>query len=663
MSSLASALRTHCQKISFRRNSRGPDFSPDGANQAENEMQTRETAVARGVLAFPSAPVVSLRNLLPSAATLTSATVHSDVAVPEPSCADPTPSRKALSDELSIDIQNAVSGSMFAGYREEIFEEEIPSRMGHYDREHNMFVYISPFQSLCSFTANTFSPNEVPTFSIPPMTIDFEGNKGPGERLPSGWKEHTHSDGKPYFLHENNASRIITEEWIYDDFFRNMVSEWASILNAVRSRFSNSSQVKDWHLVIKIQEYTMPKWTDDDCYRCQYYFVNHDNESLFWLSDFKTDEHLAGIRGPITHSQIYHFLRQEYWHHIYLFADTHPLSNAQWREANRMVVYAYSDVNMSNTSTVAHSVAELEAMMKSLGHAEKNNAPEIGAAVLRSLLSNQFLNYHGQRSARTNRGESVFGDDPGQAECTHVFKLLSPFLFYAPVVHLDILNKFWVDGLAMKDQWVTLIERCTGEWSEHTIYATILLNANVAFLAIPSVDEYMKRYCGLTQVLSALSVVSSLGSILVGLLMGRYHRTKKHISVEEIIVYMKSHYSDDSRWTFERLAIIYSIPYALLMWAMVLFSGAFFSMCWESLPQSVRISVLIGFAFTFAISVLCIYQFWECDHWTTWAFGRLRRCWEHHQDVLSVLGCIRLRLTSIWCDTWKRNSNPEDPPV
>ncbi|KAK0454764.1 hypothetical protein EV421DRAFT_1759033 [Armillaria borealis] len=280
------------------------------------------------------------------------------------------------------------------------------------------------------------------------------------------------------------------------------------------------------------------------------------------------DEHLTAIRGPVTYSQIYHFLRQEYWHHMYLFADTHPLSDAQWKAANRMAVDAYFDVTMSRTSTVAHSAAELEAMMKSLSQAEKMDAPEVAAAVLRSLLFNQFLNYHGQRSARTNRGESVFGDDPDQAQCTLIFKLFSPFLFYAPVVHLDILNKYWVDGLATKDQWVTLIERCTGEWSEHTIYATILLNANVAFLAIPSVDESVERYRGsMTQVLSILSVVSSLGSILVGLLMGRYHRTKKHIPVEDINVYLKSHYSDDSRWGFEWLAIIYSIPYALLMWA------------------------------------------------------------------------------------------------
>ncbi|KAK0212632.1 hypothetical protein DFS33DRAFT_49498 [Desarmillaria ectypa] len=459
------------------------------------------------------------------------------------------------------------------------------------------------------------------------------------------------------------VQRTITEEWIYANDLGNMVTKWASILITVLSRFPSS--VKDWHLVIRILEYSVPAWEDDDRYRCQYYFVNHDIESLFWLSEFNIDKHLIAIRGPVTLSQICHFLQQEYWHHMYLFADTHPLSGEQWKAANRMTVLAYADVTMSKTSTVAHSAVELDAMMKSLSQAEKTDAQEVAAGVLRSLLGTQFLNYHGQRSARTNRGESVFGDDPAQVKCTPLFKLFTPFLFYAPVVHLEALNKYWVDGLAMKDQWITLIERCTGEWKSHTIFATILLNANVAFLAIPSVDESMQRYRGsVTQVLSYLSVISSLGSILVGLLMGRYHRTKTHITVEDINVYLKSHYSDDSKRGFEWLAIIYSIPYALLMWAMVLFLGAFFSMCWESSTRPVRISVVIGFALAFAISVLCIYRFWEGDQWTTWAFGRLRRCWEHEQleeAELSVSGRIRLRLTGIWRNKWRRGSDPGLP--
>ncbi len=169
MISFPSTLRTRCQRIPFRRHPRGSVLSPDGANQAGNEMQTRETAVAGAVIALPSAPVASQSNFLPSTA------IQSDVAIPESSRADPTTSRTAFSDEPSIDTQSTVNGSIFAGYREEIFEEEIPSRMGHHDREYNMFVYIPSFRSLCSFTANTFSPNEASTFSIPPLLIDFEG--------------------------------------------------------------------------------------------------------------------------------------------------------------------------------------------------------------------------------------------------------------------------------------------------------------------------------------------------------------------------------------------------------------------------------------------------------------------------------------------------------
>ncbi|KAK0454732.1 hypothetical protein EV421DRAFT_2029727 [Armillaria borealis] len=506
MTSLPSTLRTCCQRIPFRRHPRGSVFSLDGANQAGNEMQTRETVVAGAVIAA----------------------IHSDVAIPESSCADPTTFREILSDEPSIDTQSTVNDSIFAGYREKIFEEEIPSRMGHHDREYHI-------------------PNEASTFSIPPLLIDFEGFS----------LETVQSDAL--------AQRTITEEWIYDDRFENMVTTWASILNTVLSRSPSSLQVKDRHLVIKILEYSAPAWTDDDCYRCQYYFVNHDNESLFWLSEFIIDEHLTAIRGPVTYSQIRHFLRQEYWYHMYLFSDTHPLSGEQWKTANHLAVLAHAHVTTSTTSS--HSASELQAMIWDLSMAEKMNASEVAADVMRKLLFDQFLNYHGQRSARTNRGDSVFGYDPDQAKCTLIFKLLTPFLFYAPVVHLNALNKYWVDGIARNDQWKTLMGRCTSEWSSHTVNATILLNANVAFLAIPSVDESLQASHGsVTQVLCALSIIGSLSSILIGLLLGRYHQGKKNITCNDIVNYVKTHYSD-SMGGFERLAIIYSVPYALLMWA------------------------------------------------------------------------------------------------
>ena len=62
----------------------------------------------------------------------------------------------------------------------------------------------------------------------------------------------------------------------------------------------------------------------------------------------------------------------------------------------------------------------------------------------------------------------------------------------------------------------------------------MLLNANVAFLAIPSVDpgNHIRTPA---QLASYLSVITSIGSIVIGLLLLRQHRTKPQDAAEEVV--------------------------------------------------------------------------------------------------------------------------------
>ena len=62
----------------------------------------------------------------------------------------------------------------------------------------------------------------------------------------------------------------------------------------------------------------------------------------------------------------------------------------------------------------------------------------------------------------------------------------------------------------------------------------MLLNANVAFLAIPSVDVG-NRVRTPAQLASYLSIITSVGSVVTGLLLLRQHRTKPQDSAEEVV--------------------------------------------------------------------------------------------------------------------------------
>lgn len=68
---------------------------------------------------------------------------------------------------------------------------------------------------------------------------------------------------------------------------------------------------------------------------------------------------------------------------------------------------------------------------------------------------------------------------------------------------------------------------------------TVLLNANVAFLAIQSVDEATADSTrSPAQILSFLSVVSSIGSVIIGLMLARKNKVKHKEGAEDAVSFM-----------------------------------------------------------------------------------------------------------------------------
>lgn len=65
------------------------------------------------------------------------------------------------------------------------------------------------------------------------------------------------------------------------------------------------------------------------------------------------------------------------------------------------------------------------------------------------------------------------------------------------------------------------------------LQATVLLNANVAFLAISTVTPEPDAI-NAAQITSYVSVIASVGSILTGLLLTRQYRDKKNSATEAV---------------------------------------------------------------------------------------------------------------------------------
>ena len=62
-----------------------------------------------------------------------------------------------------------------------------------------------------------------------------------------------------------------------------------------------------------------------------------------------------------------------------------------------------------------------------------------------------------------------------------------------------------------------------------------MLNANVAFLATQSIDDSVSPYRSPTQVASYLSIIASIGSIILGLLLVQQNRSKEEGTSDDAV--------------------------------------------------------------------------------------------------------------------------------
>ncbi|TFK32675.1 hypothetical protein BDQ12DRAFT_739250 [Crucibulum laeve] len=158
----------------------------------------------------------------------------------------------------------------------------------------------------------------------------------------------------------------------------------------------------------------------------------------------------------------------------------------------------------------------------------------------------------------------------------------------------------------LPDGWVSYTHPEGALYFFYPEKATVILNANVAFLAIPNVTA-ANGHATPAQVISYASTFSSIGAVMIGLLLVRQNRTKGREDANEAVSFM----TRLVRSTFgkETLAILYSLPYALLI--MLFFVAALASLVFQSTNAVTR--SLIG-SITGIVSFFimwCIVTSWD----------------------------------------------------
>ncbi|TFK52150.1 hypothetical protein OE88DRAFT_1364550 [Heliocybe sulcata] len=377
--------------------------------------------------------------------------------------------------------------------------------------------------------------------------------------VPEGWEVCVHPEGALYFRHA--AKGVFTEADLRVPRVRDFITDAVEDMEERLAKANFERNPSTMELVLECSDDT---WDDGSGDRvCGYYFADTQAKTLFWLDDYDATSLVSEMDALVTEEHMQCELEARFWYHCELFPNHRPYSEVWVQELMGMLLHASIDSMTATDSTSPYKWQEMQniaACPESQGY--------VACAVCRlmgTFVHTRFLHLWGTKNARLTRNESVY-EDHGDTSSA-LFRTFSWFFFYASEKYVDALKDLSVDGIINLRLWTDFIERLQVEWSELSLIATVMLTVDVSFLTIQSVD-IPSRTPGLTgaaQVAIYLSTVASVGSIIIGLLLNRQHRAISRNDAMVAHQYLGDKYG--SAYGFESLAILYTVPYALLMWA------------------------------------------------------------------------------------------------
>ncbi|KAK1225364.1 hypothetical protein PQX77_011697 [Marasmius sp. AFHP31] len=443
--------------------------------------------------------------------------------------------------------------------------------------------------------------DSVPTkYKLPPRTTDFQE-----ESLPYGWREFLHPEGPRYFLYE--AKKIYTEADIHDpDILRHA--------KRLIAEFDGYIKEQDVTLPGNINiAFDLSYQAEDDSCRCQYYIADHSTRTVFWLDEYDADKMQvwSEVTGVTKLTHIRHAIEAEYWYHCVLFPSCFRLGAPALDELRDTLIYWIGDVMTSITTAMPVAIDELRQMLD-LTNDMRNNIPRRhddppaqGLGCVAVFARQRFLDFHGQDVVRLEQDRPIHRAGPQNS--SWLLRCLSWIMLFAPDSHLRELRKIWVDHLVHDAAWNRFLANRHEEWQQLNLLGTVILNADVAFLAIQSVDEGTNSpNRSPAQVLTFLSVVSSIGSVLIGLMLIRKQKMRQREGAMKAAIFLNAYKA-------ERLAVLYSCPYALLMWGLVLFLLAFSFYCLDGASLSIRLIVPGAWFIILILAVWCIFNLASWD--------------------------------------------------
>ncbi|KAF8524462.1 hypothetical protein JB92DRAFT_3109514 [Gautieria morchelliformis] len=423
--------------------------------------------------------------------------------------------------------------------------------------------------------------------------------------LPPNWQEYIHPEGQIYFVRAWESEphiNVITDAYAYDSKILNAASDFA---DKILVRFASHFRTLDPAHVELMVDVDV-----DDPAASSYYFIYHKNYVVFWLDAFTADD--LNIPRVSSIGQLRTRIQEEYWLHQENFPCHRNVSEKDEHELFATLAQNGIGVMTSNTSTSPFDGPKLESILgftNNLTNFEGNHGQKnwIVARLWKLILSSRANHHFGERGARLYRTQIEIKE----ASSPIYMKLFYLLLFDAPSTHLRGLRELYPDNVIHADGWQKYMEALCNDWHNMILWATVLLAANMSFLAIfNSTDQVIQENQAVT--CSLVSTLSSTVSIVIGMLLFRKHRSGPLADrqTEDGAKYL--HKEAHVRLGLGPLAIVYSLSYACLMWAMVTYIAAILLFVFKSGVSKISQAVISAIAFSLGATLAwVIHRFWK----------------------------------------------------
>ncbi|KAG1850189.1 hypothetical protein F4604DRAFT_1970718 [Suillus subluteus] len=378
----------------------------------------------------------------------------------------------------------------------------------------------------------------------------FEVKKGPldcSEELApvAGWEPITHPEGALFFYHPYKVCLPpAPSTWLYsshtpESFHRCQCSRPRTTVKIDKAVEKAYEEAHNANIPLDpFVELGLEFMVEDGEEMWGYYFVDHERRVIFWR-------------------------------HIELFPNKRVLPEDIVVTLKEIVMHAHAENITSETCLAPFAPNEVASMLELVNHLKGASFPDarellliifsdstnkerehsvwIAARFMRLFCNAKFVNFCGQPGARLDVDQSLYGEHETRSKKDH--------------------SSIWVDETIVQPRWKDFINRLTTEWNGYTIFSTVMLAVDISFLAVPAVATQTPAI-----VLAYLSSLCALGSLMVSLILAGQVNDSRRGSAADVASFMVG--MSESILGLESLALMLSLPFALLIWGMAFFAGA-----------------------------------------------------------------------------------------